>query len=150
MDCLLRPLLLATLCAVPSMVHAATTFEGLQQIRFEANGGQDSTKTKLVARGPGFEARFQYPAFLTGTGNLLIVPLVNTTPTNITATVSGNVLTLSWPADHLGWKLQIQTNSLATGLNTNWVTLPGSDAVISTNFTINPANDAVFYRMVYP
>jgi hypothetical protein len=30
------------------------------------------------------------------------------------------------------------------------VTLPGSDAVITTNLTINPANGAVFYRLVYP
>ena len=77
-------------------------------------------------------------------------PTVNTNPTNITATVSGNVLTLSWPADHLGWHLQIQTNSLSVGINTNWVTLTGSDAVTSTNLTINPANGTVFYRMVYP
>jgi autotransporter-associated beta strand protein len=75
---------------------------------------------------------------------------VNTNPTNVTAAVSGNGLTLSWPADHLGWHLQVQTNSLATGLGTNWVTLPGSDAVITTNLTINPANGAVFYRLVYP
>ena len=77
-------------------------------------------------------------------------PTVNTNPTNITAAVSGNVLTLSWPADHLGWHLQIQTNSVSIGINTNWVTLTGSDAVTSTNLTINPANGTVFYRMVYP
>lgn len=76
--------------------------------------------------------------------------LVNTTPTNLIATVSGNVLTLTWPADHTGWHLQLQTNSLATGLYTNWVTLPGSDLVNTTNLTINPATGSVFYRMVYP
>jgi len=40
---------------------------------------------------------------------------VNTAPTNITAVVSGNTLTLSWPADHTGWRLQAQTNSLNHG-----------------------------------
>lgn len=75
---------------------------------------------------------------------------VNTNPTNITAVVSGSTLTLSWPADHLGWHLQIQTNTLSVGLGTNWVTLPGSDAVTSTNMTISPANGSVFYRLVYP
>jgi autotransporter-associated beta strand protein len=83
-------------------------------------------------------------------GRLTVIATANTNPTNITATVSGNVLTLSWPADHTGWHLQIQTNSLSTGLNTNWVALPGSDLVNTTNITINPANGAVFYRMVYP
>jgi hypothetical protein len=77
-------------------------------------------------------------------------PAVALTPTNITAVLSGNALTLSWPADHLGWRLQVQTNSLAAGFGTNWVTLPGSELVTGTNITINSANGAVFYRMVYP
>jgi hypothetical protein len=71
-------------------------------------------------------------------------------PTNISAVLSGNTLALSWPADHLGWRLQVQTNSLSAGLGTNWVTLPGSDLVTSTNMPINPGNRAVFYRMIYP
>lgn len=85
-------------------------------------------------------------------GSLAIasVVTVNANPTNLTASVSGNVLSLAWPVDHTGWHLQIQTNSLAVGLNTNWVTLPGTDLVNSTNLTINPANGSVFYRMVYP
>jgi len=75
---------------------------------------------------------------------------VNSTRTNLLAAVAGSTLTLSWPADHLGWHLQVQTNSASSGLGTNWVTIPGSDSVISTNLTINPANGSVFYRMVYP
>jgi len=57
---------------------------------------------------------------------------------------------LSWPADHTGWRLQSQTNSLATGLYTNWVAVPNSQ--LNNHFTnaVNPANGAVFYRMVYP
>ena len=78
------------------------------------------------------------------------MPAVALNPTNITAVLAGNLLTLSWPTDHLGWRLQVQTNALPAGLSTNWATLPGSDLVNSTNFTINPANGAVFYRMVYP
>jgi len=70
-----------------------------------------------------------------------------TNPTNITFSVSGSVLTLSWPADHLGWYLQVQTNSLSTGLGTNWVFVPGSSSVVTTNFTVNPANASVFYRL---
>lgn len=74
---------------------------------------------------------------------------VSTVPTNIVFAVSGNSLNLSWPADHLGWKLQAQTNSLTSGLGTNWVTIPGSDTMTSTNITINPANESVFYRLIY-
>ncbi len=83
-------------------------------------------------------------------GRLMVVVTVNPNPTNITLSVNGNVLTLAWPSDHTGWHLQIQTNSLSNGLGTNWVTLPGSESVNTTNFTINPANSTVFYRLVYP
>ena len=71
-------------------------------------------------------------------------------PTNIVTQVSGNELRLSWPQDHLGWRLQIQTNNLGTGLGTNWVTVPNSANVSATNITINPANGSVFLRLVYP
>jgi 4-phytase/acid phosphatase len=64
-------------------------------------------------------------------------------PTNITASVSTNTLTIAWPADHLGWILQAQTNGLSTG---QWFDLPGSDAVNAVVIPINPANTSVFYR----
>lgn len=75
---------------------------------------------------------------------------VNTNPTNITSSVSGSTLTLSWPADHIGWRLQVQTNSISTGLASNWVDVAGSTSVNTMNFTVNPVNGSVFYRMVYP
>ena len=34
-------------------------------------------------------------------------------------------MTLTWPTDHTGWRLQSQTNSLNVGINTNWVEVPG-------------------------
>jgi hypothetical protein len=77
-------------------------------------------------------------------------PIVALNPTNITSVLSGNVLMLSWPADHLGWRLQVQTNTLTTGLGANWVTLPGTELATSTNLPINPAHRAVFYRLIYP
>jgi fibronectin-binding autotransporter adhesin len=75
------------------------------------------------------------------------LPPVATTSTNITFSVSGNTLSLSWPANYTGWYLQMQTNSLSTGLSTNWVDVPGSSAINSTNITIDPAIPAVFYRL---
>lgn len=82
---------------------------------------------------------------------LSMASTVATNPTNILSSVIGGTnLTLSWPADHLGWRLQVQTNTLAKGLDTNWVDVAGATSVNSTNFTINPANGAVFYRLVYP
>jgi len=84
---------------------------------------------------------------------LTSVPNVNTNATSITAHASGNVLTLSWPADHTGWRLLVQTNNLALGLSTStndWTTVVGSSSVDTTNLTINPVLPAEFYRLVYP
>ncbi len=77
----------------------------------------------------------------------------STTPTPITATVSGSSLHLAWPADHTGWRLVVQTNSLSVGLNpsTNaWTTVPGSTTVDQATITIDPTQPTVFYRLVYP
>jgi polygalacturonase len=78
------------------------------------------------------------------------VPLPSNVPTNITAYAVGNQLQLSWPQDHLGWRLLIQTNSLAQGLSTNWATVPNSTNVMATNIPIVPTNGSVFLRLVYP
>ena len=79
-----------------------------------------------------------------------VVPPVSRVATNITMSVSGNTIALSWPADHLGWHLQVQTNAPGIGLRTNWVDISGSDLVTRTNFVVNAANGAVFFRLVYP
>lgn len=72
------------------------------------------------------------------------------TPTSITFGVAGNNLTLSWPASHTGWTLQAQTNTLATGLGTNWTDVSNSTLTNSMSFPINPANPTVFYRLQSP
>ncbi|HWD91525.1 MAG TPA: Ig-like domain-containing protein [Verrucomicrobiae bacterium] len=79
------------------------------------------------------------------TNTLTIVSSVNTTPTNLVTSVSGDQFTVSWPADHTGWTLQVQTNSL-TG---TWYDVSGSTATNEFIFTIDPANPAVFFRMKY-
>ena len=81
---------------------------------------------------------------------LSVISSVNTNSFAINASVSGNNLNLSWPPDRLGWKVQLQTNSLNTGLNGNWVTLPATASVTNYTVTINPANPTVFIRMTYP
>ena len=74
-------------------------------------------------------------------------PYTADNPTNITAGVSSNTLTIAWPADHIGWILQAQTNGLSTG---QWFDLPGTSTTSSAAITINPANPAIFYRLRRP
>ncbi len=83
-------------------------------------------------------------------GIIKVSAVVDATPTNIVTSVTGNQLTLSWPANHIGWRLQVQTNSLSTGLGTNWVDVPGSTTVNTYNASISTANGSVFFRLVYP
>jgi fibronectin-binding autotransporter adhesin len=80
----------------------------------------------------------------------VFVPTVNTNPTNITTSVSGGNLTLTWPSDHTGWRLQTQTNSITAGLGTNWLDVAGATATNQVVVPINSTNGSVFFRMVYP
>ncbi len=99
----------------------------------------------------GAGATWQNDLATDGSITALTVPVtVNTNPTNILVKVTGSQLVLSWPADHTGWSLQSQTNILAKGLGTNWVTIPGTTLYNSYTNTIVPANSSVFYRMVNP
>lgn len=82
-------------------------------------------------------------------GTLTVVSgSVNPNPTNLVALLAGNSLTLSWPADHTGWTLQCQTNSLGSGLNPGaWFDVAGSSSTDSVTITIDPAKPTVFYRL---
>jgi len=105
--------------------------------------------SSLVVTG-ALSAGFVWSNSLAVDGSVQVVQSFATYSTNITATVNGTTLNITWPATHLGWNLQSQTNTLGTGLGTNWVTIPGSSGVITTNLTINPANPTVFYRLSKP
>lgn len=77
----------------------------------------------------------------------VVVGGINPTSPFLTNSISGGNLTLSWPADHIGWTLQMQTNSLAKGLSTNWVDVPGSASTNKVSIPVTTTNPAVFYRL---
>jgi autotransporter-associated beta strand protein len=87
--------------------------------------------------------------FITGTGSLHVLG-VPSTPTNITFSVSGSNLNLSWPANYLGWILQQRTNSLTLPAASNWVDVPGSSSITATNIPIHHDIPTVFYRLRHP
>ena len=87
---------------------------------------------------------------LANDGSIIVLSTLAAYSTNLAATVSGSTLTVTWPATHLGWILQSQTNSLSSGLSTNWMDVTGSDAVTSTNLSINATVPAAFYRLRHP
>ena len=86
-------------------------------------------------------------------GVLSVVASVNTNPTNLTASVTSGTLNLSWPADHTGWRLLVQTNNLAAGISVNtndWATVAGSSATNQVALPVDSTKPAEFYRLVYP
>ena len=61
--------------------------------------------------------------------------------------VVGSQIQLSWPPDHLGWRLQIQTNQLPAGLGTNWVDVPGSTLTNQADVPIDQIEGCTFLRL---
>ena len=69
---------------------------------------------------------------------------IPTTPTNLMVNMNNHQINLSWPTNYLGWSLQMQTNNLGT----NWITVPNSSLMNSTNFPLLNGG-TVFFRMFY-
>lgn len=65
----------------------------------------------------------------------------------LTVSLNQNTLQLDWPADHIGWTLQTQTNP---GINSQWFPILGSSATNHFDLTLDRANTSVFFRLVAP
>lgn len=73
------------------------------------------------------------------------------TPPNLLVGLSNGVLQLTWPTNYTGaWRLQALTNAATAGLGTNWVDVQSSSGVTQISVPVDPANKAVFFRLVYP
>lgn len=71
-------------------------------------------------------------------------------PVTVSTASTADQLHLSWPTDHTGWQLQSQTNTLTTGLSTNWVNIFSSARTNQITVPVNPENGAVFFRLMHP
>jgi fibronectin-binding autotransporter adhesin len=115
--------------------------------------GSGFTTISLPASNVLNTIQYAYQTNLMVDGTIKVLQGASPVATNspvLTNNFSGGVLTFSWPADHLGWTLEVQTNSLSAGLGTNWTRIPATASVTTTNFLVNPTNGSVFYRLIYP
>lgn len=117
--------------------------------------GSQSQTLNLSNISTGDMGQYQLLATASGTGFSLAAPVsiiqsINPNPTTLMFSMAGNQLTLSWPSDHTGWQLQMQTNSLLADISTNWVAVSGSSTTNQVITPINVTNGSVFYRLVYP
>jgi hypothetical protein len=74
----------------------------------------------------------------------------STNATHLTFRFDANSVTFSWPSDHIGWWLQVQTNALNVGLADNWRDVPGSTATNRMIIPIDATGGCTFYRLAYP
>jgi autotransporter-associated beta strand protein len=125
---------------------ADTPFSGSFKL-FDAAGSSGNFTSVTIVPAPSGGTTW---SFSPATGVLTVAGGVSTTRTPLLSTVTGSTLSLSWPSDHIGWRLQAQTNTVGKGLSANWVTVPNSTTVNSMSFPIDKNGGSVFYRLVYP
>lgn len=75
-------------------------------------------------------------------------PGIDTNPTNITSSVTGNTLTLAWPSSHIGW--QLWSNSASLVDTSMWYFVVGSDLTNQVQTTFNASKTNVFFRLRLP
>jgi hypothetical protein len=105
--------------------------------------------TPTLGTTPG--GNFTY-SFNTNTSGQVILSVQSSTslaPVSLNVQTTPNQLSLSWPADHVGWHLMIQTNT-TTGLSANWQAIPGSELTNQFSLPIDRTQDSVFLRLTYP
>ena len=116
---------------------------------FQIFSGAVSNGTALTVTGGGVT----WTNKLAVNGSIQVLFVTASYPTNISFTFGGGTLALTWPATHLGWILQSQTNSLSVGIIANsnaWHDITSTASVTSTNIPVNQANPTVFYRLRHP
>jgi fibronectin type 3 domain-containing protein len=114
--------------------------------------------TEAAYADPGLVAGELYYYVVTATNefgesvpsNEVAVRPVSTNSPIMNLAMTPGQMQLAWPSDHTGWRLQAQTNSATGGLGTNWATVTGSAATNSWVLPLVPANESVFFRLVYP
>jgi autotransporter-associated beta strand protein len=85
-------------------------------------------------------------------GSIQVGGVIADYTTNISYSVGGATLSITWPQTHLGWILQSQTNALTTGINPagTWYDIPSTANVTSSDIPVISANPTVFYRLRHP
>ena len=153
------------------IVSPSFTIDGTATLTVTNIGPENAATFQLFSRAVSFAPASVTLPTLTGTnswvnnlaydGSITLVapPLVTVNPnsTNVTFAVTGagNTLTLnlSWPADHIGWRLLEQTNPVTVGLvnNTNdWFVVTNATTTNQISMPINVTNGTAFFRLVYP
>jgi autotransporter-associated beta strand protein len=119
-------------------VTGATWVGGETFNLFTASGSKTGNFTNIVLQ-PSVAGVMATFAPASGTLSLALIP----PPTLAFTNLGGGALRFSWTGS---FKLQAQTNSLGTGLGTNWFDYPGG-GTSPVNVTVDPTKGSVFFRL---
>jgi endoglucanase len=125
----------------------ATVASGVRYVKVQILNTWDGAVFWNGGVGPnGADSRY-----LTGFSEVRFVATAPvSTAATLTARFKGTNLNLSWPGDHLGWRLLVESNQGSVGLSTNWFTWPNSTNSTSVTIPVVPSNPSVFFKLVYP
>ncbi|PWU13366.1 MAG: hypothetical protein C5B50_19320, partial [Verrucomicrobia bacterium] len=136
--------------AFPSLASGSTVAiatNAMLQLNFAATNTIGALLLNGVSQPLGIYNAANTPAYLAGTGSLQVA--IPSQPTNITYSVSGNSLVLSWPSNYVGWILQ--SNAVKLTVSSNWHDVPGSqtNSQFTAPLTI-PGISNNYFRLRYP
>ncbi|MBW8863951.1 MAG: autotransporter-associated beta strand repeat-containing protein, partial [Verrucomicrobia bacterium] len=135
---------------LPSNATVTVASSAVLNLNFAGTNPVSGLVLNGVSQPPGtFDATNSAP-YLAGTGSLLIATPIATSPPNISFSLAGSGLMLSWPSDHTGWHLQMQTNALVTGLGTNWTTVANSTGTNQIFIPTGTGDGSAFFRLISP
>jgi hypothetical protein len=118
------------------------------QLNFTGTNRVASLVLNGVAQPSGYYNSANASPYMPDTGTLFVAPAGPSGPAVLTNSISGNTISFTWPSG-LGWRLQAQTNGIATGITTTWYYVTDG-SVSSTNITIDPSAPTVFFRLAHP
>ena len=135
---------------IPTDATVTVASGAVLQLDFAVTNAVTNLVLNGVSQGLGVYNAASSSPYLTGSGSLQVVAPVTiaTNPTNITFSVIGNELNLSWPADHLGWL--VQSNGVSLAVPADWYDISNTASGTSYGIPINPARANVFYRLRKP
>jgi len=120
---------------------------GLYTLFTYANGLDWASPTLEATPGGNYAYSFDTNTF--GQVKVSVQPSISLAPVPLNMEATPNQLNLSWPTDHIGWHLLVQTNSTG-GLGTNWQTIVGSDQTNQFFLPIARTQGSIFLRLTYP
>ena len=116
-------------------------------IKYTAKAGSGSFATTPVSVPGGYTATVSNNV-ANASIDLVIASSIASNPANISFTVTGNSLNLTWPADHLGWL--VQSNSVNLAVPADWQDISNTAVGTSYSSTIDSKKSNVFYRLRHP